>query len=521
MSFLQKLSRLLGTDKLTKEETGQMFGYTSASITLGGAGYPIAVFHQQFLSYVEGLDTRRAGAVSLVGGLWDAFNDPMMGVITDRTRSKYGRHRLYLLIAVIPFAISYIMRWCSFGWFTNGSSALMGYYMAGILLYTTAFTIADVPHVAMLPQLAPQYFLRTQYKSVEYIMNSVGQVSSYVFTALALANFNIKTALVDLPNPSPADKSKYMMVGLILSVWFAWPLILSFFTAKEPSSLAMHNEPFDLRYFVNEYVQVFKNKSFRQYFIISLFFMISRGLYSITDQYFMISVADKYKYFNSLNIVAGCAEAAGLPINYFLIKKFGKPVCGKILGPLMVLGLGINIFITPHTASWLSSVILTISAICYNLGFSGPDFVIENIQPDVTDTDEMITGRKREGVVATFSSLFRKTVSSLMSYIVGASIKRFGYDVNVTSPAAQSAMSLFGLRLNFVILPTIFALITVMTVYRFSMTGKDHDCIRRVIAEKHDTGEAAVTDAEKQRLEKITGIPWEKMWIGCRPDNGE
>ena len=60
---------------------------------------------------IEGLSTKQAGFISLIGGMWDAITDPIMGIISDHTRAKSGRHRRYLLIAVIPFMIAYIMKW--------------------------------------------------------------------------------------------------------------------------------------------------------------------------------------------------------------------------------------------------------------------------------------------------------------------------------------------------------------------------------------------------------------------------
>lgn len=87
--------------------------------------------------------------------------------------------------------------------------------------------------------------------------------------------------------------------------------------------------PINIKFIVSQYVKVFKNRAFRQYFLISLCFMMCRGFYSITDQYFMVSVADKYSLFISMTIVSGISEFMGTPINYMLIKKFGKQSCGK------------------------------------------------------------------------------------------------------------------------------------------------------------------------------------------------
>lgn len=515
MGFAAKIKNIIGLEGNFKDFIKPAAGYTCANITLGGAGYPINQFHQQYLTYVEGLDTAQAGSISLITGLFDAFNDPVMGMITDRTRSRFGRHRPYLLFALIPFCLAYLMKWSSFGVSSHGSGATWTWYLMAGLIYSIGYTMASIPHTAMLPQVAPHYFQRTQYKIVEYLMNSVGQISSYVFTALALSSFNVKTALTALPTPEPEHRNNYMMIGIILTLWFAWPLILCFFKTKEPSSLGQPKEPLNIRYLLNEYRLVFSNRAFRQYFVITMFYSLSRNFYSITDQYFIISVADQYNFFNSFIIISGIAEFCGAPLNYLLVRYKQKTFCGKLLGPLMILGLFMNVFINPTTPAGVTQAIIVVSMILYNFGFSGPGFVGENIQPDVTDVDEMITGRRREGVVSTFKSLFSKTISSLTSYIVGRSLKDFGYDPQVKAPSAQRPLTIFGLKLNFAILPSLFALCSVLAIYAYSMNKKDHELMKQIIAERHEYGRVITElSAEQiQKLEKISGRKWREMWI--------
>lgn len=507
-----KIKDVVGIEGDTKEALRPMINYTCANITIGGAGYPINQFHQQFLAYVEGMSTGRAGKITLVSGLWDAISDPIMGIITDRTRSKQGRHRPYMLISAIPFALAYLCKWTSFG--ITGDKAVWWWYLFSAIMYCTFMTIMDIPHTAMLPTVAPGYFERTQYKIVEYAMNSVGQVSSYVFTALALSGFNIKTALTALPTPSPDEKGRYLLVGIVLMLWFSWAPIVCYFKTKEPSSKNQVNEPLDIRSLLHEYKTVFSSRAFRQYFVISLFFSMSRYFCNYADQYFMVSVTDTYNIFISMNIISGIAEFCGSPVNFVITRYKGKTACGKILGPLMVIGIAVNAFLTYETPSVIKYAVIVLSAICYNFGFSGPGFVAENIQPDITDVDELITGQRREGVISTFSTLFKKTVSSLMGYAVGTSLEWFGYDPGLKHPTMQSKRTTFGLRLNYSIIPSILAFFCVLSVFRYKMTQQDHETIKRVIAEKHETGTCEITPEEKKKIETIAGQKWEDMWIG-------
>ena len=180
----------IGVEGSFKEAILPMIGYNSASILFGGGGHIISLYFLSFLTEVEGLDPKQAGLVLLFGLVWDAITDPAMGLITDRTRSRFGRHRLYILLGIAPIAVSYFMLWNSFGLSSLGRDGVtMTYYVIAYMLFSTATTIVAVPHTAMLPELAPQYFLRTQYKSVEYLINSVGMTSSFVLASLIFLRF--------------------------------------------------------------------------------------------------------------------------------------------------------------------------------------------------------------------------------------------------------------------------------------------------------------------------------------------
>ena len=263
-------------------------------------------------------------------------------------------------------------------------------------------------------------------------------------------------------------------------------------------------------YFIREYIQVFKNKAFRQYFLINMFYGFSKSFYSYSDQFFIRSIADKYSHFSVLNTIGGAAEIAGGPFNYFLVRYMDKRTCGFIMAPLMIAGLLINGFVTPATPVF----VIYLSTILYNFGFSGPGFVINNIQPDVTDVDELITGRRREGVITTFYSFVRKTINSFVTGILGYSMYFFGYDTTNPDYASLTNSAEFGIRLIVSWLPTIFAVLSLVLLFTFKMKKRDHEIIQSVIAQKHETGTCEISNSDKKRLEQIAGHKWEDMWIG-------
>ncbi len=504
MGIGNKIKDAVGIEGNTWEYIRPIIGYNTACITTGGVTQPLNMYHQQFLNFVEGMDTRLTGTISTIGGVIDAITDLSMGFITDRTKSRFGKHRVWLIAGLPILLIGYFMKWYSFGISSTGNmTALFIYYLMASLVYSTGYTMINIPHVAMLPAVAPRYFERTQYKIIEYIFNMFGMFPSFIFMSVVLGGTNMN-------NPTPDDRGKYLMCGIIFVIYFCWSPLVTFFTTKEKSSLDLKNPPIDFAYFFREYIQVFKNKAFRQYFLINMFYGFSKSFYSYSDQFFIRSIADKYSHFSMLNTVGGAAEIAGGPFNYFLVRYMDKRTCGFIMAPLMIAGLLINGFVTPATPVF----IIYISTILYNFGFSGPGFVINNIQPDVTDVDELITGRRREGVITTFYSFVRKTINSFVTGILGYSMYFFGYDTTKPDYDSLTNTAEFGIRLIVSWLPAIFAILSLVLLFSFKMKKRDHEIIQAVIKEKHETGTCQISGSDKKRLEEIAGHKWEDMWIG-------
>ena len=124
-------------------------------------------------------------------------------------------------------------------------------------------------------------------------MNSVGMISSFILVSFSLGYFNMELM-------TPALRNKFMILGFILCLWFSVPLLFTFKYTKEPSSLHMPVPELDLRALAMEFVQVFKNKAFRQYFLISVLYMMCRGFYGNSNVFFIRYIAKKPEKYNIL-----------------------------------------------------------------------------------------------------------------------------------------------------------------------------------------------------------------------------
>ena len=112
-TFLGKVKKLIGVEPGTKLKP--MIAYNSAIFFSGGGPYVMGCYLLPFLTKVEGLTTAQYGTVALFSCVCDAITDPIMGIITDRTRHKDGRHRPYLKWGVLPAMIAFFLMWYSFG----------------------------------------------------------------------------------------------------------------------------------------------------------------------------------------------------------------------------------------------------------------------------------------------------------------------------------------------------------------------------------------------------------------------
>lgn len=553
-SLGERVKKAIGIEGSAKNVVGPMLSYNATNIATSGATYFFDLYYIPFLVYVEGLSTSQVGFIILIKSVWDAITDPMMGVITDRTRSKFGKHRVYVIASAIPFCFSFFMTWYSFGISNSmNTNAIMWYYIAAYLLYSTASTVLMVPHTAMLPELAPEYFLRTQYNSVGYLMNSTGMIPTFILATIAL-NFvkpdhmTVGTVLTALVNcftksldPETTPKSNYMTVGLVLALAYLVPIIITSVKCKERSSLKDRFEPFDGSYVFREYKQVFKNRSFRQYFVISIFYTFALGFYNNSKIFFLKELTDTYFLYGLINIIAGIFQASGFPLNYALTKKYGKQKCSWITTPFYIISLAIVLFLSnPQTegAKTVTVILVMIHTVFYSFGLSGIGFTTTNVYPDITDVDEMITGRRREGVIATFNTFIKKIASGVMGMVVLSGLEWFGVRTSDDGSGSQLIGSIgsgrhasdifgsffdsdFGIKFFTAVVPIICATLCLISLKKFKMNKDDHTMIRAAIATKKKYGAVFLTDEQIKKCEDISGQSWSSMWLSQNDDNSQ
>ena len=238
-----------------------------------------------FMINVGGLKPALASGVFLVGKGWDAITDYLMGRIVDKTQSRFGKRKVYMLFGVIPFVISFVLMWMVPA--TNTQALLFLFYTAMYIMYCTTWTIIYIPYNTLAPNMTKDYDERTTLNSIRIIMANLGLImGAAVFALLADGETSILYE-VFIKNNSQLDSAKYAYIvaaaifgSIALVVW-----LLCCFGVKERFDYSEDND----KSFIQTLKEFFKLKEFRN---IMMTFLLSMMGFDIIMTVFVFYIND-------------------------------------------------------------------------------------------------------------------------------------------------------------------------------------------------------------------------------------
>ena len=201
------------------------FLYGSGDWGISSIGMMRSIFYAIYLTDVVGLEPRLASFGALAGIVWDAINDPMIGIISDRLQTKWGRRRPFLLWFAIPFGLSFVILWSAPDW--DSQIALLGYVTLSFMISDTLTTLVSVPFMSLTPELTPDYDERTSLTSFRSFFQLVGALSM-VIAAPSIVDLVIRAG--------GSQQQGFMIVGAIFGAISAIPLLLIGLFIKETST---------------------------------------------------------------------------------------------------------------------------------------------------------------------------------------------------------------------------------------------------------------------------------------------
>lgn len=135
----------------------------------------LSVFLLIFFTNVAGLKPGLAGSILMIGKIWDAISDPIIGVMSDRTRSRWGRRHPWMIYGAIPFGITFFLQWIVP---SLNQWGLFAYYVAIGIIFHTCYTAVNLPYTALTPELTQNYDERTNLNSFRFAFSIGGSILS-------------------------------------------------------------------------------------------------------------------------------------------------------------------------------------------------------------------------------------------------------------------------------------------------------------------------------------------------------
>jgi GPH family glycoside/pentoside/hexuronide:cation symporter len=445
-----------------------------------------SIFYAIYLTDVVGLEPRLASFGALIGIVWDAVNDPIVGILSDRLKTRWGRRRPFLLWFAIPFGMSFVILWSAPHW--DSQAALLTYVTLSFMLADTMQTLVSVPFLSLTPELTPDYDERTTLTSFRSFFQLVGALSVAIAAPM----------IVDLVIESGGTQQQgFMLVGAIFGSIGAIPLFLiGVFVRERSTSEQQESMPF--RETLNA---AWQNVPFRFSVGMHMLNWSAVDMVAVTFPYFLLYWVAQGNLLAKINILGIdlAYESAFfgilmsicilcIPFWLWVARKRNKREA-YMFGMIFWVSVALLIYtIQPGETTYL----LFIAALA-GIGVSAAYVLPDSMFADVIEWDELRTRRRQEGIFYGIRTLIRKLTGALVIFVTLQLLGWSGYQ-NPPAGVTQfmqpaSAVAMIRLLVSPIGAGIVFG--TIVFAWLFPLSREKHRRIQKLL--------------EKRRAEQLTG----------------
>lgn len=458
------------------------FFYGFGSVAFGVKDNGFSYFLQFFYAQVIGVPAATVGLAIMFALILDAFIDPVIGQLSDNTRTRWGRRHPFMYASAIPVAASYIMLWRpSAGW---SQGAQLAYLFGASVLIRSFISCYEIPSAALAAELTTEYDERTRLLSWRYLFGWLGGLAMY---GLALFVFFKPDATHPVGQLNPEGYANYGLFagGLML---FAI-LVTSIGTHKEiPNLREAPHARVSLPQLGREMVGTLANRSFLMILTSSFFYAMGIGLgFSINlyfTTYFWEFSSFQIGLFTPSSLVAALFAFAVAPR---IAQRFDKKPAAMVLIPLG-LAIGVAPIVLRLTGLFMSNgspalypTIWVTNAVAVGLGITGT-ILFTSMIADVVEDSELKTGRRQEGLFFAAVAFVNKAVSGMGIFVSGLIIGAIHFPQHV-KPGAVPPETLRALGMTYVPVQAALYGTTVLLLLGYRITRASHaETLRKLAA---------------------------------------
>ena len=422
-----------------KEKVGYGLGDFAANIVF----QTVMIFLMYYYTDIFGIPAAAVGTLFLVSRIWDAVNDPLMGALADRTKSKHGKFRPWIKWTAIPFGVMAVLM------FTTPDFSVQGkiiYAYATYILMMMIYTANNIPYGALSGVMTSDSVERTSLNSYRFVL---GQSAALMVQALTLP-------LIAFFGAGDKAVGYQMTMGLFALIAIGM-FYVTFYNTKERIE-PVQTDPTPLK---DDLKDLFSNRPWMILFVMGLVTFIFLSLrIAVGLYYFQYYVGDE-GLFSMFAVLGTIGLIIGIPLSKPLTKKFGKRntyIASNILSGITVLALflpGPNDYFIAYALSALIGF------------FNGPGVpILWAMYADTADYSEWKYGRRATGIVFSAATFGQKFGWGIGGAITGWLLALFNYAPNTV----QSDETIFGIKLMLSIIPGILMILSAGFLFFYDLT---------------------------------------------------
>ncbi|NEQ30893.1 MAG: MFS transporter [Leptolyngbya sp. SIO4C5] len=437
----------------------------------------LAFFLLFFFTNVAGLNPALAGSILLIGKVWDAINDPIVGVLSDRTQSRWGRRYPWMMFGAVPFGLLFIVQWLVP---STNAWVLFAYYVLVSVLFNIAYTAVNLPYTALTPELTSDYNERTSLNSFRFAFSLGGSILSLVlaqiiFSQMAGNPVGQYTLLASIC-------AVLSVASLFWCVWGTWSRSYAA-TGRDRGEQAVDDTPF------TEQLRIaLRNRPFLYVIGIYLCSWLGVQVTAAIIPYFVVNwMGQPEAVFTQVALAVQGTALIMLFVWGAISNRVGKKAV-YFMGMVLWIGAQAGLFfLQPGQVGLMYGL-----AVIAGLGVSTAYLIPWSMMPDVIDLDELQTGKRREGIFYGFMVLLQKFGLAIGLFLVGQALELSGFQESVAGQPipVQPDSALLAIRIAIGPLPTICLIIGLILAYFYPITRTVHTEILLKLAERQQQRES-------------------------------
>ena len=458
---------------------GEKAFFAAADFYGGGGQALIGVLYFVFLTNIIGIQPVLAGIVTLISEIWDAISDPLMGIISDNTKTKWGRRRPYILIGGCLLAVAFPLIFLPLS--TSDEILKFVYCAATYLLYNTVSTMINVSYSSMSAEVSPVSEERDEANVLRLVVSTASAAVCTLLPSIVLDAYNAEK--INLT-------TFYLIVGVGFGILFALPVVLCAIFVKERVETVEEKKKFS----VTEIISPLRTRPFRELVGMYLGQALCMDVFSTGIAIFAMYVTTPK---GSVTVFLGIFIAVQLlafPLINHLIRRIDV---NRIYG----FGLPLSVVALLAFAIFGSNLYVAYACVFFvAVGFAGAQLTSWIMFPHTVDAGELLSGKRQSGGSSAIMTFARKSSSALVIFLFSLVLQFTGYDKDAkTQPiSAQN-----GIKYAIAITCILFMILGWFIARRYSLSMEKNKRVEHFLTYQREGRTDELSDEERDELQAL------------------